>query len=132
MCPIDHALQCICEYVGHFVTGESLLCQEEGSDAGYPERIPLDGIATDSPVLREHDPAFVADSFEPVNVRRVDGKVIGECLNLRTKVAQALGNEFAAQTMVDEKSDAGNWLEAHAASGISARTISSMSAAGRP
>ena len=128
---IDHAVQCGCENVSHFDARESLLCQEEGSDARCFERSALNRIATNSPVFGEHDPAVIANGFEPVNVRRVDWEVISECLDLSAKTAQALGNQFAAQAVVDEKGDAGKWPEAHAASGISARTISSMSAAGR-
>ena len=69
--------------------------------------------------------------FEPFNIWCFGREVIGKYFDLRTQVAQPAGNQFAAQAMVDEEGDAGEWLGAHAARGISARTISSMSDAGR-
>ena len=108
-----------------------LLGKEKCPETGRLKCGAFDRIAANTSVFGKNDPAFIASGFEPFNIWCFGQEVIGKYFDLRTQVAQPPGNQFAAQAMVDKEDDAGEWLGAHAARGISARTISSMSDAGR-
>lgn len=106
-----------------------------GEKSPYPgglERGAFDRVAANASIFGKDDHASIVTGFEPFNICCFGRKVIGKYFDLRTQIAQPAGNQFAAQAMANEEGDAREWLGAHAASGISARTISSMSDAGRP
>jgi hypothetical protein len=88
---ISHPLKVPHEYCCFLFAPQAACRQHESPDACRYEGLPLQLVATDVLVFREHHPSVFADRWQPVLIRSVVAKMVAMTLDFDACVTKSSG-----------------------------------------